>query len=223
MKKNKSDETPNEDANESREAFTSAGNVAHIEKEFAKVAQKHNKIDTYFQDEITDPEWTELKRTAKFNFPDLLHAKYQDLSARQKLWAIAECEGWSKSKFATLSGNARATITAWSRRADFMLFARDYMHAQGTGNPSKEYAQMAHAALKFYAEVLEDKPYSLDEKAFKFKVAQYVTDRAHGPIGKTEIDGVNAKQLVEELRKLATDANGTETVDELFEDDSVDG
>lgn len=206
-----------EEAKDSRAAFAEAGKVAYIEESFNKTKALHNKIDSYFADDIADPDWLELKRTAKFNFPDILQAKYQDLTPRQKLFAIADCEGWSKLKFANVSGNSRNTLIAWAKRADIMLFQRDYMIATGAGDPNKEYAAQAHKALRFYADVLDSQPMSLEEKQFKFKVAQYVTDRAHGPIGKIEHGTVDAKRLVEELRKVAAEGVATGNVDELFD------
>lgn len=211
-----------DEARASREAFAEAGKVAHIEASFEKTRALHNRIDTYFADEIDDPDWKELKRTAKFNFPDVLHSRYQELSPVQKLYAIADCEGWSKSKFASVSGFARNTIITWSKRADVLLFQRDYMVATGGGDPHKEYSAQAHKALRFYAEVLDSQPSSLEEKQFKFKVAQYVTDRAHGPIGKMEVGAVDVKRLTEELRKVATQAAKPTSaeVESLFSDDA---
>jgi len=152
------------------------------------------------------------------NFPSLLHAKYQDLSARQKLFAIAECEGWTKTKFSAISGLARSTLVVWARRADVLLFQNDYKQSQGVGDPHKAYSQQAHKALRFYDEILDWRPLTVEEKAFKFKVASYVTDRAHGPIGKTDFSGVDLKKLSEEIKKVDVGPITEAEIDNAFED-----
>lgn len=206
-------------AEESRAAFEQAGTVAFIDADYAKHNKLHTEIDRHLADDITDDDWTELKRTAKFNFPDLLHAKYQDLSAKQKLFAIADCEGWTRTKFNELSGVSRSTLNVWSKRADILLFMSDYKQAQGAGDPHKEYSQQAHKALRFYNEILDWRPITVEEKNFKFKVASYVTDRAHGPIGKADFNAVDLKKLSEEVRKVDPGTPSDAALDELFQKD----
>lgn len=203
-------------AQSSREAFEQAGKVAFFDEEKRKIRHLHEELDRFFADDVTHEDWVELKRIAKFNFPDLLHAKYQDLNAQQKLFAIAECEGWSKSKFAEISGTARTTLIRWSKRADIILFQNDYKQAQGAGDPHREYSQQAHKALRFFNEILEWRPHSLEEKKLKFQVATYVTDRAHGPIGKMDFSGLDLKKLSEEIKKAQ--APSKEEIKDLFEE-----
>lgn len=215
MKKNKGELTP--EVKESRDQAQEAQKVHHIEGEFRAVAHLHAKIDGAFLDDIDNDDWKELKRTLKMNFPDVLHAKYQDLSAKQKLWAVAEIEGWSKLKFSEVSGTSRTSLQKWSKQADLLLFQRDYKQAQGIGDPYQTYSQQAHKALRFYDEILDWQPYDLEGKSFKFKVASYVTDKVHKDMLKDVSKDVDLKSLAELLRK--NESPREENLPEIFEDD----
>jgi len=217
MKKEK-DSKPKElsqEVKESRDIAQQAAQVHHIEGEFRELQALHSKIDQAFSS-ISDehPDVLELKRVLKFNFPDVLHAKYQDLSPGQKLWAVAEIEGWSKNAFSDKTGISRTSLQNWSKRADVLLFQRDYKVAQNIGDPGQAYAQMAHQALRYYDEVLRSKPYSLEEKQFKFKVASYVTDKIHKDIIRDANKEVDYKELSEILKKNAVPEV---PVEELFD------
>lgn len=214
--KKKPDELSSE-IKESRDQAQEAQKVHHIEGEFRAVAALHNKIDSAFADEIENEEWKELKRTLKMNFPDVLHAKYQDLSPRQKLWAVAEVEGWSKLKFSEISGTSRTTLLKWSKQADILLFQRDYKQAQGIGDPYQTYSQQAHKALRFYDEILDWQPYDLEGKQFKFKVASYVTDKVHKDMMRDASKDVDLKSLAELLRKNEKPLE--QNLDEIFDDE----
>ena len=189
------------EAIESREIVATAGAVAHIEAEYRKAAQQHRLIDEHLADDNDNSEWTELKRTLKFQFPDVLHAKYQDLTAKQKLWAVADCEGWSQNRFSEISGVPRSTVQKWTKRADWMLFQRDYKAAQGVGDPRQEYAHQAHKARRFFNEILDMPAFSLEEKQFKFKVASYVTDKIDGNLSSGVATAMDLKTLSEALRR----------------------
>jgi len=215
-KKTSSAEMP-ESVKESRDTAQLTAQVHHIEGQFREVQTLHNKIDQALSTISDDhPEIVELKRTLKFNFPDVLHARYQDLSPGQKLWAVAEVEGWSKNAFSDKTGISRTSLQQWSKRADVLLFQRDYKTAQNIGDPGQAYAQMAHKALRYYDEVLQEKPYSLEEKQFKFKVASYVTDKIHKDIVRDANKEVDFKELSEILKKPQEAAP---PVEELFEGD----
>lgn len=196
---------------ESRESFSHAGEVAFLDREFEKQKRLHNQIDKAFEDEIQNDDWTELKRTLKYEFPDCLHSKYSDLSANQKLFAVADALGWSKVKFSEISGVARSTLLKWEKRADLMLFARDFKTATGAGDPAKHYSALSHKSLRFYDQVLDMPARDLDAMQFKFKVASYVTDKVHKNLA-TGPNAVDLKSIAESLRTAQIGVDD----DELF-------
>lgn len=134
-------------------------------------------------DEIYDPNdktvdkeikdsWKELSRIAKFKFPE--GARHLDLTASQRLVAIAYCLGWKQIKIAKASGLKAATICRWLKREDVVHFMDEF---NMKNNPDKD--------------VNVDKKL----KAMEYNAAQFMEDLFNDPspeLGRLKLDAVKA-------------------------------
>lgn len=213
MSKNKS--IVSDSLEENRETIKHAAKVEAIDKDISRNLATARLIDQVLDDGISDEEWNSIKESIKYNFPDIVHSKYSDLSAKQKIAAVADIEGWSMRKISERSGVSRGTLQRWFRRPDFLLFQRDYKQVMGSESFNSKISAQAYKAMLFYDEILSDRDTSDSARQLKAKIAMYITDRAFEIEKITGALGLDMNKLQEMFKRMKNDSISPE---EAFSD-----
>jgi hypothetical protein len=182
-------------------------NIA-IHREEEQYKQLYDAVDSALDDTSekyepgTHDEWATLKRTAKFNFPQLAHPRYKTLSPKQKLCAIADAEGWSQERIEDLSKVPRSTIRVWLKRPDVQMFSKDYSQATGSGSPQAKFNSLAFQGTQIIESILSMPAQTADILRIKLDAIKWVSERAYGPAGKVATEGLDPVKLAKAASEM---------------------
>lgn len=205
MKKPISDEQRAE--NEStRSLFIQKGMEAEIEREQKDAAALAKTLDEALDDsnhpshndDPTTTKWEELKRHARFTFPQLALPKFRDVLPKHKLIAIADAEGWPKTEIAMHGAISRTSVQRILARPDVLLFQREYKELQGRGDPSTKVVELANLGLGITKRLLSMSTSDPAVMRLQLDAAKWAKEQAY-PGGRKQVGDLDEAKLMEAL------------------------
>lgn len=203
------------------------------ERHHLKRVARNAEVNAAYDDDKTGPdkgwdgvskeelanEWEQLRRHAKTHFPE--GSEFTDLTAPQKLVAIASVLGWSPTKIAKASGIHVRTIHRYlspKERPDVVYFADQYRIKTGEKDVMDLQKENLYTFLRFASDILRDDDRGdVSKQRLKFDVGKWTFESIHGKPGqKIEHEGLDIKVIYDQLAQLGSKPIDEEEEKELF-------
>ena len=210
------------DQNEqTRAVFIQRGMEAQLEREIKDAAELNAALDKALDDSDhinteneTTSKWTELKKHAKFAFPQLVHTKFRDILPKHKLIAIADAEGWPTTEIALHGGVSRTLVGRILNKPDVILFQREYKELQGRGDPSTKIVELANLGLGVTKRLLSMATTDPAILRLQLDAAKWSKEQAY-PGGRKQNGDLDEAKIMEALTSKTVQLDD----DTLFADD----
>lgn len=209
--------------------------MAEVERQHMKRAQKQAEISAAYDDDCSGPdrgwdgatkeelasEWEQLRRHAKTHFPE--GADFVEITAAQKLAAIASVLGWSAQKISKASGVHIRTVHRWlspKERPDVVYFADQFRIKTGKQDISELQNENMYKFMRFVNDVLSSTEDDVAKQRLKFDVGKWNYEAVKGKPGQTlKHEGLDLKSVYEAIAAIDVTKIGADEASDLFEDD----
>lgn len=204
--------------------------MAEVERQHMKRARKNAEINAAYDDDSSGPdrgwdgmtkeelasEWEQLRRHAKIHFPE--GAEFTEITAPQKLVAIASVLGWSPKKISKASGMHLRTVQRWlspKERPDVVYFADQFRMKTGKQDISELQNENIYKFMRFVNDVLSATEDDVAKQRLKFDVGKWNWEAIKGKPGQTlKHEGLDLKSVYEAIAGI--------DVSKITEDDEKD-